>query len=86
MNEKCAMCIHCEVCGFTESETAKAGACDFYDAGKTLDKIRAEVRSKMVEKPWFDFEGRERDRNNACLVLEALYIIDKYTAEWSGEE
>ena len=34
MNEKCAACIHCEVCGLIESEVAKGGACDFYEDGK----------------------------------------------------
>lgn len=34
MNEKCAACIHCEVCGFIESEVARDGACDFYEDGK----------------------------------------------------
>lgn len=34
MNDKCAECIHCEVCGFIESEVAKDGACDFYEDGK----------------------------------------------------
>ena len=34
MNEKCAACIHCEVCGLIESEVAKDGACDFYEDGK----------------------------------------------------
>ena len=36
INEKCACCIHCEVCSFIDSDTAKAEACDFYDdAGHT---------------------------------------------------
>ena len=34
MNEKCAACIHCEVCGFIENEVAKEGVCDFYEDGK----------------------------------------------------
>jgi hypothetical protein len=41
-----------------------------------LDSVRAEIKSKIVKRPWLDFEDRERDRNDA--FLEALDIIDKY--------
>jgi hypothetical protein len=49
-----------------------------------LDKIRAEIKSKIVKRPWLDFEDRERDRNDA--FLEVLDIIDKYKAESEEEE
>ena len=44
-----------------------------------LDKIRAEVKKKIVKRPWLDFKDRERDRNDA--FLEVLDIIDKYREE-----
>lgn len=44
-----------------------------------LDKIRAEVKGKIVKRPWLDFKDRERDRNDA--FLEVLDIIDKYSKE-----
>lgn len=44
-----------------------------------LDKIRAEIKSKIVKRPWLDFKDRERDRNDA--FLEVLDIIDKYKTE-----
>ena len=52
-----------------------------YKDGKNdvLDKIRAEVKGKIVKRPWLDFQDRERDRNDA--FLEVLDIIDKYRSE-----
>lgn len=47
--------------------------------GTPLDSIRAEVKGKIVKRPWLDFKDRERDRNDA--FLEVLDIIDKYMAE-----
>ena len=49
-----------------------------YKDGKSdvLDKIRAEIKGKIVKRPWRDFEDREKDRDDA--FLEALDIIDKY--------
>ena len=44
-----------------------------------LDEIRAEVKAKIVKRPWLDFKDRERDRNDA--FLEVLDIIDKHKAE-----
>lgn len=44
-----------------------------------LDKIRAEIKSKIVKRPWLDFKDMERDRNDA--FLEVLDIINKYKAE-----
>lgn len=49
-----------------------------------LDKMRAEIKSKIIKRPWLDFEDRERDRNDA--FLEVLDIIDKYKAESEGEK
>ena len=50
-----------------------------YIEREVLDKIRAEIKGKIVKRPWLDFEDRERDRNDA--FLEVLDIIDKYKAE-----
>ena len=44
-----------------------------------LDRIREEIKSKIVKRPWLDFEDRERDRNDA--FLEVLDTINKYKAE-----
>lgn len=44
-----------------------------------IDRLRAEIKGKIVKRPWLDFEDRERDRNDA--FLEVLDIIDKYKAE-----
>ena len=46
---------------------------------RLLAKIRAEVKGKIVKRPWLDFKDRERDRNDA--FLEVLDIIDKYRIE-----
>ena len=40
MNEKCAARVHCEVCGFIESEVVRDGACDFYEDGKKWRPIK----------------------------------------------
>lgn len=50
-----------------------------YKQGHILDKIRDEIKSKIVKRPWLDFEDRERDRNDA--FLEVLDIIDRYREE-----
>ena len=52
---------------------------DWLEQEPILDRIRAEIKSKIVKRPWLDFEDRERDRNDA--FLEVLDIIDKYKAE-----
>jgi hypothetical protein len=60
---------------------------DYYDGFKSglrtaewrYDKIRTEIKAKIIKRPWLDFEDRERDRNDA--FLEVLDIIDKYKAE-----
>lgn len=43
-----------------------------------LDKLKVEIKGKIIKRPWLDFEDRERDRNDA--FLELLDIIDKYKA------
>lgn len=50
--------------------------CKALDNENILDKIRSEIKLKIVKRPWLDFEDRERDRNDA--FLEVLDIIDKY--------
>ena len=47
-----------------------------------LDKIRTEIKLKIVKRPGLDFKKRERDRNDA--FLEVLDIIDKYKTESEG--
>lgn len=44
-----------------------------------LDKIRIEIKGKIIKRPWLNFEDMERDRNDA--FLEVLDIIDKYMSE-----
>ena len=53
------------------------------EVNEVLNKIRAEIEAKIVMRPWFDFDDRESDRNDA--FLEVLDIIDKYKAESEDE-
>lgn len=44
-----------------------------------LDKISAEIESKIIKKPNLDFKIREREHNDT--IFEVLDIIDKYRGE-----
>lgn len=44
-----------------------------------LDKLRAEIKNKIIKKPNLDFKTWERERNEA--FLEVLDILDKYKTE-----
>lgn len=75
MNDKCAECIHCEVCGFIESEVAKDGACDFYEDGKpkfiaksdgTIEQIKNGAKCGAVKKKW--------NAELLCRRLRVAYI------------
>ena len=50
-----------------------------HDKQKTLDKLRAEIASKIKKNPNLKFTIREREHNDA--FLEVLDIIDKYKGE-----
>jgi len=68
MNEKCAGCIHCEVCGFIESEVAKEGACAFYEDGKKWELTKEE---KALLQKWRDNRGISmKDFEDAMDSLE----------------
>lgn len=60
INEKCAECVHCEVCAFTESETAKAEACDFFDDREFCD----EYLKKAIPRKCYGCRG--------CLSIDAV--------------
>lgn len=62
-----------------ESHTAMMMAKKALEQEPVIDKIRAEIEEKIAKRPYFNFEKRERDRNDA--FLEVLDIIDKYKAE-----
>lgn len=51
-------------------------------ANEVLDRIRAEIKSKITKKPHLNFTIRERERNDA--FLEVLDTIDKYKAGSEG--
>lgn len=74
MNEKCAACIHCEVCGFIESETAKDGACDFYEDGKRWTSV-----SEKLPKP------KETENLIAKYYLVQNEYGDMMVARWDGK-
>ena len=68
MNEKCAACIHCEVCGFIESEVARDGACDFYEDGEKWELTKEE---KALLQKWRDNRGISmKDFEDAMDSLE----------------
>jgi len=52
-----------------------------YAKGKAdvLDKISAEIESKIIKRPKMDFRYSERERNEA--LLDVLDIIDKYRGD-----
>lgn len=74
MNEKCAACIHCEVCGFIESEVARDGACDFYEDGKRWTSV-----SEKLPKP------KETENLIAKYYLVQNEYGDMLVARWDGK-
>ncbi len=40
-----------------------------------IEKAKADIEAKIIKRPWLNFKGGERDRNEA--FLEALEIINK---------
>ena len=87
MNKKCLSCIHCEVCSFIDSDTAKLESCDFYDAGynEVLDKIKVDIEKRADD--YFASGSYDKDLYNGAYK-DALYwcfdLIDKYKAESEG--
>ena len=62
MNKKCLSCIHCEVCSFIDSDTAKLEACDFYTEGCKDAISRQAVKElfqEACEMKMYDFLGIE---------------------------
>lgn len=62
MNKKCLSCVHCEVCSFIDSDTAKLEACDFYTEGCEDAISRQAVKElfqEACEMKMYDFLGIE---------------------------
>ena len=100
MNEKCAACIHCEVCGLIESEVAKDGACDFYEDGKRWIPIKTRPITEKEKEYFFAdvefiYDCELPDNGETVLITDKWGNVDKdtfyrddgcYFEDYSGED